>query len=291
MKKIKLYDQVTVYQDAIKNTKEHIQMLKDSEFNIGGKFYFNEWQDWYGIGTMMNIGMLDENSNPVNEFVNNDHAQKQLNFMIACRDAFFETTKDYMQEYNVQLPDWDPKPEWARSGLSVCKYNPTKNPEHLALEYHTDTHEFDSESPGQKFAVTCTMYLNDDYEGGAVSFLNEEDGEVVTWRPKAGDVIVFPSHSPFFHGVHAVLSGNRYLVRTWWFWDYKGSANWHSNEEKYGKDEWYEIERKRKDQEFHSGKWHRHVVKEGSLEVPGQKAVPFYVKKERYIDMSEAINE
>ena len=201
MKKIKLYDQVTVYQDAIKNTKDHIQMLKDSEFNIGGKFYFNEWQDWYGIGTMMNIGMLYENSNPVNEFVNNDHAQKQLNFMIACRDAFFETTKDYMQEYNVQLPDWDPKPEWARSGLSVCKYNPTKNPEHLALEYHTDTHEFDAESPGQKFAVTCTMYLNDDYEGGELTFVMFG----VSYKPKAGDIVIAPSAYVYAHSADPVL--------------------------------------------------------------------------------------
>jgi 2OG-Fe(II) oxygenase superfamily len=283
MEKIKLYDQVNVYPNAIKNVKEHVKMLESSEFEVGGKYYFNEWQDWYGIGSMMNIGMLNENENPINSFLGNDHAEKQLQFMKDCKNAFFSSTKDYMEEYNIQLPDWNPKPNWQRSGLSVCRYDITKNPEHLALEYHTDTHEFDLESPGQKFAITCTMYLNDDYEGGEVSYLNEKEGEVVTWKPKAGDVIVFPSHSPFFHGVHAVSKNVRYLVRTWWFYDYAGSPEWHLNKEKYGESEWLEMERIRKDKEFHSGKWHRHVVYEGEEEVFGQKAIPFHVKRKRYV--------
>lgn len=283
MEKIKLYDQVNVYRNGIQNVQDHVKLLEDSEFNVGGTNYFSEWLDWYGIGSMMNIGMLNKGQSLTNEYTGNKHAESQIKFMEDSAKAFYECTEDYFQEYGIELPDWDPKPSWSRSGLSVCRYNITKNPEHLALEYHTDTHEFDAESPGQKFAITCTMYLNDDYEGGEVSFLNEADGEVVTWKPKAGDVIVFPSHSPFFHGVHPVLNNVRYLIRTWWFYDYAGSPEWHANQQKYGKDQWYEIERIRKDKEFHSGKWHRHVVYEGESPVEGQKAIPFYVKRKRSV--------
>lgn len=286
MEKIKLYDQVNVYPNAIKNVSNHIQMLKDSEYKFGGKFNFNEWQDWYGIGMMMNMGMLDRNELPINKEPENQHANSQIEFMQDARDAFFSTTDDYISEYNITLPDWEPKPTWARSGLSVCRYDITKNPQHLALAYHTDTHEFDTESPGQKFAITCTMYLNDDYEGGEVSFLNEDDGEVVTWKPSAGDVIVFPSHAPFFHGVHPVFDNHRYLIRTWWFWDYKGSNNWHENNKKYGSEIWQEMEKKRKREEFESGNWHRHIVFEGEDQSQmGHKSVPFYVKRERQVGL------
>lgn len=284
MKKIKLYDQVTVYPNAIKNVEKHIEMLKDSEYKIGGKYNFNAWQDWYGIGTMMNIGMLNKDEDLKNKYLDNLHAQNQIDFMKDARDAFYSTTEDYFSEYNIELPNWDPKPNWARSGLSVCRYNITKNPQHLALAYHTDTHEFDLESPGQKFGITCTMYLNDNYEGGEVSFLNEADGEVVTWKPTAGDVIVFPSHSPFFHGVHPVFSGSRYLIRTWWFFDYAGSKNWHENNKKYGEEVWIEMEKKRKREEFESGNWHRHVIFDGEDQSGlGHKSVPFYVKRKREV--------
>lgn len=283
MEKIKLYDKVTVYRNGIKNVADHVKMLEDSEFSIGGKYNFSPWQDWYGIGSMMNIGMPDKNEDLMNSFSNDPHSLKQINFLKDASDAFFNCTEDYFKEYNIELPNWTPKPTWAKSGLSVCRYNITKNPEHLALEYHTDTHEFDAESPGLKFGITCTMYLNDDYEGGEVSFLNEDDSEVVTWKPRAGDVIVFPSHSPFFHGVHPVKESFRYLIRTWWFYDYAGSPQWHENNNKYGEVEWKKMEKIRKDKEFHSGNWHRHVIYEGESEVPGQKAIPFYVKKKRVI--------
>ena len=61
MEKIKLYDQVNVYRNGIQNAQDHIKLLEDSEFNVGGKYYFSEWLDWYGIGSMMNIGMPNQN--------------------------------------------------------------------------------------------------------------------------------------------------------------------------------------------------------------------------------------
>jgi hypothetical protein len=126
--------------------------------------------------------------------------------------------------------------------------------------------------------------LNDDYEGGEISFLNEDDSEVVTWRPKAGDVIVFPSGSPFFHGVHPVLSGNRYIVRLWWYEEFSGSKEWHENFKKYGEEEWKAIEKQRIKEAFESGTYHRHVVYPGSKEIlSGHKSIPFYIDKERSV--------
>lgn len=278
MNKKKLYDKVNVYPNAIKGLDEILAMLKDSEFSIGGKYYFNEWQKWYEIGTMMNTGMPDKGSSVGSEYDEIDHAKKQKDFISQIQNAFYECTSDYLKEFEVTIPNP------SHSGISLCKYNPTKNPEYFALAYHTDTHEFDEESPGAKFRLTCTIYLNDDYEGGEISFLNEEDAEVVTWRPNAGDVIVFPSGSPFFHGVHPVLSGNRYIVRLWWYEEFAGSKEWHDNLKKYGEEEWKLIEKQRIKEAFESGKYHRHVVYPESKEIAaGHKSVPFYWNKERRV--------
>lgn len=277
MNKKKLYNKVNVYPNTIKDTEKIISMLKDSEFNIGGKYYFNEWQKWYEIGTMMNTNMPDDGQKLSLEY-NEEHAKEQKNFIEQIQNAFYRCTEDYLKEYGVTIPNP------THSGISLCKYNPTKNPEFFALAYHTDTHEFDAESPGPKFRLTCTVYLNDDYEGGEISFLNEEDAEVVTWRPRAGDVIVFPSGQPFFHGVHPVLSGNRYIVRLWWYEEFPGSEEWHSNLAKYGEQEWKSMEKQRIKEAFESGKYHRHVVYPGSKETPtGHKSVPFYWNKERQV--------
>jgi hypothetical protein len=278
MKKIKLFDKVNVYQNALGNTEKYVELLKDSEFNLGGKYYFSEWKDWYSIGTMMNIPMPHKNFSVVEEYPDIPHAIKQKEFIDHISNCFYTFTEDYIKEYNITLP------KWAHSGISICRYDETKNTDYFALEYHTDTHEFDKESPGLKFAITCTMYLNNDYEGGEISFLNESESEVVTWKPKAGDIIIFPSGLPYFHGVHPIFKGKRYIIRLWWFLDHEGSSEWHVNKEKYGEQEWKEMESKRIKEEYDSGRHHRYVVFPGDTLPPtGHKALPFYMKNKRTV--------
>lgn len=278
MDKIKLFNKVNVYRNGLKNPKEYVDLLKESEFVLGGKYYFSEWKDWYGIGTMMNVTMPDKGNFVFEHYPDIDHAKKQKEFIEDIANSFYKFTEDYIDEYNVVLP------KWAHSGISICRYDETKNTDYFALAYHTDTHEFDKESPGNKFAVTCTMYLNDDYEGGEISFLNEDKAEVVTWKPQPGDVVVFPSGSPYFHGVHPILNGKRYIIRLWWFWDYEGSPEWHKNKEIYGEEEWKKIEHERIKKEYDSGRYHRYVVFPGDkIPETGHKALPFYIKNKRFI--------
>lgn len=278
MNKTILYDKVTVYDQYIKNTDSYKQLLIDSEKGLEQKYHFGDWGPWYELGTMMNIGMLDKDQKlkPLSE--SNDHEKLQREFLESISDAFFTTTEDYIKEYNITYP------RWSRSGLSICKYIPTveKKIQHMALQYHTDTHHFNEDSPGNKFAVTCTMYLNDDYDGGEISFLDESAGKVVKYKPKAGDVIVFPSGEPYYHGIHQVYNGDRYIIRTWWYEDFPGTQEWHDNEKKYGKEVWKQMEDKRIKEAFESGQYHRHIVYPGKEQeelAKGHKSKPFYVKE------------
>ena len=270
-----LYDKVTVYNNYLKDTDQYKQLLIDSEFKIGGKYYFNEWKPWYTLGSMMDTNMPDKGVKIQDIYPDNEHALLQKKFMEAAADAFFTTTEDYIKEWGITLP------KWQRSALSVCKFVPTppEKQQYLALEYHTDTHHFNEDSPGNKFAVTCTMYLNDDYEGGEISFLDEVNGKVVKYKPKAGDVIVFPSGQPYFHGTHQIWKGDRYIIRTWWFEDFPGTEEWLENEKKYGKEEWAKMEKERISLAYESGQYHRHVVYPGESSPEGSHSKPFYVKE------------
>ena len=60
-------------------------------------------------------------------------------------------------------------------------------------------------------AVSCSLALNDDYEGGEFGFF---DRELVVRAPKGGAVL-FPSNFMYPHEILPVTSGTRYSIITW----------------------------------------------------------------------------
>jgi len=60
-------------------------------------------------------------------------------------------------------------------------------------------------------AVSCSLNLNDDYEGGEFAFF---DREIVIKAPK-GSAILFPSNFMYPHEIMPVTSGTRYSIITW----------------------------------------------------------------------------
>jgi hypothetical protein len=124
-------------------------------------------------------------------------------------DSVYQASLQYFKEHNIILPSYHfPK-------LNLAKYSPGG-----AMQYHTDFVQEKSHMPGFKFHTTCLFYLNDNYEGGEINFaiLNEDKTEVLfhyEYKPKEGDLIIFPSGDPFFHGVNIVESGYKYIIRTY----------------------------------------------------------------------------
>lgn len=64
-----------------------------------------------------------------------------------------------------------------------------------------------------KYNLTIICYLNDDYVGGEITFPQFD----LTIKPKAGDLIMFPSR--YRHGVLQMHSGNRYSLPSWFSFD------------------------------------------------------------------------
>lgn len=64
---------------------------------------------------------------------------------------------------------------------------------------------------GDPRVLSCTISLNDDYDGGEFSFFNDE----MLVRTNAGGVILFPSNFMYPHSVREVMRGTRYAIVTW----------------------------------------------------------------------------
>lgn len=66
---------------------------------------------------------------------------------------------------------------------------------------HCDTYDGNMD-----LAFSMIAYLNDDYEGGDISFPNHS----VSIKPEPGSLLIFPSQEPYLHQVNHITSGERY---------------------------------------------------------------------------------
>lgn len=74
-------------------------------------------------------------------------------------------------------------------------------------EYHA--HYDGSTSIGRSISAIC--YLNDDYIGGEIEFVNFG----VKIKPEPGMLILFPSNYAYRHIAHPVTDGTKYAIVTW----------------------------------------------------------------------------
>ncbi len=285
-----IYPRVVVYNNLLKDSDKIVEMLSSSKNATEDTYYLKPWKDWNPMGNMMMIDRIDFDD----EEINDANKKNQKDLLKNIYEAFEVSTKDFFESYpNTEywpsfIKTWDMSEHpWIKSNISFLRYNPTNynyqnGKPGLAMDYHTDTHEFNASSPGRKFIVTATMYLNDNYDGGEVSFLDEESGSVTDYKPKAGDVTVFPSGAPYYHGINPISGNERYLLRMFWYYDFEGTEEWHESKDKYGEELWSSMEKDRIEKAFNSGEYHRVVVRPGEHFDPStQRSKPFYVKEVR----------
>jgi len=61
-------------------------------------------------------------------------------------------------------------------------------------------------------ALSAVIYLNDQYEGGEISFPQSK----VVLKPGEGSIVFFPSNFIYVHEVMPIKSGVRYSLPHWW---------------------------------------------------------------------------
>ena len=255
-----IYPKIFVYSNIFEDVNEVLNVLKESIASPEGSS-IGPWGDWYTFG--LETSHYDWS-------INSDRSIKERLVIDKVNQVFFDVTEHYAASHSVEIkpekvltPSGQEVDSWRKMGPSLCKYEAEAGvTQDLAMHYHTDYQVEFKDSRGYNFAVTVTTYLNDDYDGGEIDFL--VNGKLISYKPKAGDVLVFPAGDPNFltegqelyhHGVKKVHNGSKYFIRANWQRYYNGSVEWNENADKYGLEIWLEMEKEKAKQDRKEGKY------------------------------------
>lgn len=233
----KLHPLVWVFESALKNPEKIIQYYNDE----------NQWESWYIFGNIrhMSVGKLapgyfdkfpSEAEWKQEVVLINENATENENLILSTvADTFYQATKIYMED------NYTSSPKFMFDSFSLAFYHPGQK-----MSFHTDNQQDRKLIPEYKFHTTALFYLNDDYIGGELTFviLNPEQTEieqVIQYKPVAGDLIVFPSTIPFYHGSMPTQDGKKYLIRAYWKSYQEPDNYWKMGLSKYGEEQWREM--------------------------------------------------
>jgi hypothetical protein len=234
---IELYPKVEVYKNVLSDPQKLYDVMKESERTSEGKHFLKTWDPWAHFGTYTqkkNGHEILPGQESEEMFV------KEKNFVQEVEDAYTKVLMDYVERHGIDLPEG-----WRFSGCSYSKYNPEINTldNNMTMQYHTDYINSQADLPGDKFFITCTMYINDDYEGGDIEFF--VDDKLINHKPVAGDILVFPSIPPYYHGVKTIVKNEKFFVRNFVMVPFDGTKEWLENQKKYGAYRWAKMESER----------------------------------------------
>lgn len=234
---IVLDEKIFVYRDLIPDIDNLYRIMKESEKDADGKYFLDTWDQWSMFGTYSYKAKSPEQ---LAEAEKGRRYEEEEYFTKTVNSAYEMAVADYVQRTNWELPS-----DAGLSGCSYCKYHKgtdvLKNK--LTMQYHTDYIISTRDLPGRKYLITCTMYINDDYNGGEIQFWI--DGKTIPWKPKAGDIVIFPSGEPYWHGVKTIADGEKFFIRNFVMFDEEANPEWLANKEKYGEEEWAKMEAER----------------------------------------------
>lgn len=78
---------------------------------------------------------------------------------------------------------------------------------------HSDSSELDgTPNAWQMNKYACILYLNSDYEGGAIYFPQHN----LDISPEAGSLLVFEGSHEYLHGVRKITKGDRFTILAFW---------------------------------------------------------------------------
>ncbi len=227
MEVFKIKPLIQVFHNAIEKPQEIIDFFENGY----------KWDDWYTFGKSLFITNIEPNhfeSFPEKEKwdkVLTSENTEEYKMLKRLTDGFYESTKLYFEDTQQEFKDM------YFMSFDIANYHAGE-----WMDYHTDYIQQKENFPGFKFHTTAVIYLNDDYDGGELSFIELNKDKEILWvydyKPKAGDVVVFPSTPPFYHSSLKTENGTKYIVRTYWRTNQEPTEEWEEGIKKYGEEEW-----------------------------------------------------
>jgi len=125
-----------------------------------------------------------------------DYKEIQKDLSLYLNNLFLEhfdpIEKDYLSNFGI-FSTW-------HDTYGILKYGKGQK-----FTNHIDDH------PKYHRRISTIYYLNEDYLGGEINFPRFD----ITLKPKANQMIVFPSTYVYNHSVSPVIEGERYAVVSW----------------------------------------------------------------------------
>ncbi len=202
-----LEEKVYYYTNVIEDPKKLVDAIENDNKDQWGEWAACSGQH-YVYGTDKNISLTDTTD------------EKNTYIYSTLQKAFDDVARDYAEAQGI---DSEPK---------LFPVYPIK-------KYEAGTFmgaHFDQQEGDERLKVSFVMYLNDDYEGGEISFTIASPGGILkearppadfsdaekgvnytfAIKPKAGSIIVFPPSPPYHHTAHLVKSGEKIMIPQHW---------------------------------------------------------------------------
>ena len=131
--------------------------------------------------------------------------------MFVTSDRSQQEMEQYMQVMHAEHTAHAEHEEHTAYAVHAEHTTYAEHAEHTAYAEHVEYVEHVDHSPNNMRTVSCSIILNDDFEGGEFGFFSR--AHII--KPSKGDVIMFPSNFLYRHQVLPVTKGTRYSIITW----------------------------------------------------------------------------
>lgn len=119
----------------------------------------------------------------------------------AFTDSFIQTLDDKIGSLVMRYAEENNINDLKNEGYHIVKYT-----EGQFFAEHTDA------TPEYPRRVSAVVYLNDNYEGGTITFRNIGK----SFKPETNTIMIFPSSKEFSHSADPVISGTKYAIIGFW---------------------------------------------------------------------------
>ena len=259
MEPIVLAKDVLLFKNVLKDHKKTHKFIVDSKTNKDP--YVGNWEDWRPWGQYSKFYPLLDTSYKTD---NGEGAE----IVKECLDIFFNVLKIYkdsymneeyfekhgfpkdfptsLEEMEIEFNQNSPETpyRYAMGDFLVLESENTAAEKKLSMDYHLDRRFWFGEVP---HVFNFNIYTNDDYEGGAIRFINTHDAEIKKYKDaysgkegeyflvddffeykmEAGDAMLF--RTDHYHAV-TPITGNKFYIRQFLdakmpqeYWDLKNS--------------------------------------------------------------------
>jgi hypothetical protein len=207
-----IYPKIFVYTDLFPDAKNLHDIMKMSEKRSNGRGIYTEWTDWFIFGKYCHSRSNDQVLFEIDQDIKNkkeynfDLYRQELILYNRIKESVNSAISHYIAINNVPVPVSSHITE-----QNIGRYDAgVDSGEGKTMQFHTDYSIGEWYWPGEKFLITATSYMNDDYDGGELFFRLQG----LNIKPEAGDLFVFPSNFMYPHRAMPVHSGTKYSIVT-----------------------------------------------------------------------------